>query len=139
MSSDQDISDAPVCLKSDTVDLRAQKRAKSTWKAKFTRFSNQLLRLMDSVDIPEFEEITNVRRKLSDAFDEFVETSINLSQAYDSHRDIESSDKVLEEVDKLTKEFQSIELQASKFIAKNKNEWTSSSESSFGVKTWITQ
>ena len=59
---------------------------------------------------------------------------INLSQAYDSHGDIESSDKVLEEVDKLTKEFQSIELQASKFIAQNKNEWTSSSESSFGVK-----
>ena len=85
MSSDQDISDAPVCSKSDTVDLRAQKRAKSTCKAKFTRFSNQLLRLMDSVDIPEFEEITNVRRKLSDAFDGFVETLINLSQAYDSH------------------------------------------------------
>ena len=40
----------------------------------------------------------------------------------DSHGDIESSDKVLEEVDKLTEESQSIELQASKFIAKNKNE-----------------
>ena len=49
MSSDQDISDAPVCSKSDTVDFRAQKRAKSTCKAKFTRFSNQLLRLMDSL------------------------------------------------------------------------------------------
>ena len=94
---------------------------------------------MDSVDIPEFEEITNVRRKLSDAFDGFVETLINLSQAYYSHGDIESSDKVLEEVDKLTEELYSIELQASKFIAKNKNEWTSLSESSFGVKTWITQ
>ena len=101
MSSDQDISDAPVCSKFDTVDLRAHKRAKSTCKAKFTQFSNQLLRLMDSVDIPEFEEITNVRRKLSDAFDGFVETLINLSQAYDSHGDIELSDKILEEVDKI--------------------------------------
>ena len=39
----------------------------------------------------------------------------------------------------MPEEFQSIELKASKFIAKNKNEWTSSCGSSFGVKTWITQ
>ena len=75
---------------------------------------------MDSVDIPEFEEITNVQRKLIDAFDGFVETLINLSQAYDSHGDIESSDKVLEEIDKLTEEFQSIELQASKSLPKTR-------------------
>ena len=78
-------------------------------------------------------------KELSNAFDRLVETLINLSEAYDSHGDIESSDKVLEEVDKLTEEFQSIKLQASKFIAKNMNEWTSSSESSFGLKTWVTQ
>ena len=94
---------------------------------------------MDNVDIPEFEPIKNVRRKLSDAFDGFVETLIDLSEAYDSHGNIKSSDKVLEEVHKWTKEFQSIELRASKFIAKNKNELTSSRESSFEVKTSITQ
>ena len=64
---------------------------------------------------------------------------INLLQADNIHGDTESSDKVFEEVNKLAEEFQSIELQASKFIAKNKNKWTSSSESSFGIKTWITQ
>ena len=72
---------------------------------------------MDSVDILEFEKITNVGRKLSDTFDGCVETLINLSQAYDSYGDIGSSDKVLAEGDTLTEEFQSIELQASKFVA----------------------
>ena len=93
----------------------------------------------DSVDIPQFEEIANVQRKSSEAFNGSVETLIDLSQAYHSHGDTESSDKVFEEVDKLMEELQFIELQASKFIAKNKNEWTSLSESSYEVKTWIIQ
>ena len=102
MASEQsNVTDAPSCSHEKMEILNAQKRAKSVCKAGFTRYKNQLFGLLDEDKELSRAAIYAARCKLSEAFEELVEISNQLSKAYEANGEANKCNDVYEEVEKL--------------------------------------
>ena len=116
-----------------TKNINAQKRAKTTLKAKFTRCKNKIFELAQETDPTSVVEIKSAQRTLNEIFDELVEVSTRLSEMYESLGQFDSGSKVLDEIDEVIEKYNSVEIEIRRFISE------SSTSTSSKVTTWLSQ
>ena len=61
------------CSKEHNSDVNAQKRARTAYKAKFNRFCNQLLELIEQTEDTKGDKVQSAHEKLKGSFDKLVE------------------------------------------------------------------
>ena len=126
------------CSKKHSSDVNDQKRARTACKAKFTQFCNQLLELIKQTEDPKGDKVQSTHEKLKGSFDELVELSLNYSEALDAKGETSQSDKVLQDVEELTKRFDKIKVQVRTRIAEKKEE-SSAVDPGSSVTSWVSQ